>query len=201
MYKSNWSLLMPRLSIIIPAIGRRTLKRALDSYLPTMASDDEIVVVADGRQDISRDIVWAIDDKRVIYCETPPTHNWGAYQADTGIRIAHGDAIMLCGDDDYGMPKTLDLAHKAIGEAPLTVHIFRYTTQEGYWSSYANIGMSQQMIAPIWAARYIKHADSAGEMGDIEFVNKVIAVAGDVKFHHEPIIFYCQNRGKIDDAS
>lgn len=189
---------MPRLSIIIPAIGRQSLKRAIDSYLPTMARDDEIVVVGDGKMDVSREIVWAANDKRLIYCETPPTNVWGAYQVDTGIRIAHGDAIMLCGDDDYGMPNTMDLVHKAIGQAPLTVHIFRYTTQEGYWSSYATIGMSQTMVAPIWAARYVKHADSPGHMGDIEFVNKIIAVAGDVEFHHEPIIFYCQSRGKID---
>jgi glycosyltransferase involved in cell wall biosynthesis len=192
---------MPRLSIIIPTIGRILLKRALDSYLPTMLIDDEIVVVADGRQDIAREIVWEINDRRIIYAETPPIHDWGSSQVDLGIRIAHGDAIMLCGDDDYGQPDAMAVVHKAVDEDPLIVHVFRFSGREGYWSGFGDIGISQQMVAPTWAARYIKHTDSPGDMGDVEFVNKIIAVAGNVKFHNELIVVYCQNRGKIGDAS
>jgi len=88
-----------KISIIIPTLGRPTLRRAVQSALASMSLEDELIVVGDGP--ISDKVRWVGElYPRAIYYETPPTRCWGAAQLDRGMGLATGDWLMFLPDDD-----------------------------------------------------------------------------------------------------
>ncbi len=87
-----------RISVVIPSYNRRhTLSRALDSVLAQSSAVDEIIVVDDGSDDGSADLI-AADYPEVRLLRQP---NRGVSAArNRGIEAAGGDWIALLDSDD-----------------------------------------------------------------------------------------------------
>lgn len=97
---------MVTLSIIVPTIGRRILRKLLREVIPQLNPGDEVLVIADGPQPYARRIVTGIHPQ-VHYHETEQTRCWGHPQRNWAIQIAKASHVVSFDDDDALLPNSL----------------------------------------------------------------------------------------------
>jgi glycosyltransferase involved in cell wall biosynthesis len=109
-----------RLSVVIPTHNRaHTLQRCLDSVLKQSAPADEIIVVDDGSDDDSLQVLSHYPEIKLIQQE-----NKGVSAArNRGIESANGDWIALLDSDDEWLPHKLETIRHAQADNP-NFHLF-----------------------------------------------------------------------------
>lgn len=118
---------MVTFSIVIPTIGRATLKRTLESVIAAGCSlDDEVLVVGDGERAGARAIAAEFRGQLPIsYFETPPTNAVGGPQRMAGLAIASRSHFLTFDDDDAYKPGAIELMRRVAEENPGKIIIFR----------------------------------------------------------------------------
>jgi glycosyltransferase involved in cell wall biosynthesis len=91
---------MPFFSIIIPTYNReKTIIRAIDSILQQSFANFEIIVVDDGSDDATKEVVSSLYDNRIHYYYQA---NQGVCSArNYGASLASGDYLVFLDSDDY----------------------------------------------------------------------------------------------------
>ena len=99
---------MPLVSCVIPTYNRAEfVKRAIDSVLNQTYENIEVIVVDDGSQDNTREVVLSIKDKRVRYIRLH--RNFGvSFARNIGIENSTGDFIAFLDSDDYFLPEKIE---------------------------------------------------------------------------------------------
>jgi glycosyltransferase involved in cell wall biosynthesis len=105
-----------RVSVVVPAYNRaHTLPRALDSILCQSLPPAEVILVDDGSEDGTEDLIRR-DYPRVRYLRQP---NGGVSRArNRGIAEASADWIALLDSDDAWLPDKLASQRAVLGEHP-----------------------------------------------------------------------------------
>lgn len=108
---------MPEVTVIIPVFnGAAFVQRALRSVLEQTFQDFEIIVVNDGSNDNTEEVVRAIADRRIRYVFQP---NQGPNAArNNGIRLAQGDYLAFLDADDWWLPAKLQAQLSRLEEYP-----------------------------------------------------------------------------------
>lgn len=99
--------------------GTRYVLAQLQSILPQLAADDELIVSDDGSTDATREVVRCIGDPRIVLIDGPCAglvHNF-----EHALRQARGDAIFLCDQDDIWLPQKVQRMMHALDEVDLVV--------------------------------------------------------------------------------
>jgi glycosyltransferase involved in cell wall biosynthesis len=94
---------MPTVSVIVPTFNRAAiLKETLDSILAQTFPDFELIVVDNESTDDTEALVRSFNDGRIRYFRHP---NGGvvAVNRNFGMRVAHGEYLAFCDDDDQWM--------------------------------------------------------------------------------------------------
>lgn len=99
------------LSVIVPTLGRSSLRNTLDSVVPQLREGDELLLVGDGHQPVAQAMA-APHAGRVVYMEVGPTRSWGHAQRNAAMAIAKGRYLAFLDDDDIWLPG----ARRAIGQ-------------------------------------------------------------------------------------
>jgi glycosyltransferase involved in cell wall biosynthesis len=109
-----------RISVVIPTHNRaHTLQRCLDSVLKQSEPADEVIVVDDGSDDDSLEVLARFPDIDLIRQE-----NKGVSAArNSGIEAASGDWIALLDSDDEWLPHKLETIRRAQTDNP-DIHLF-----------------------------------------------------------------------------
>ena len=96
-----------KISVVIPTHNRdEELKRAVDSVLCQTMQPEEIIVVDDGSEDETPDILRGYDEKGIRGFRQP---NRGVSAArNTGIEVSKGDWISFLDSDDWWLPGKLE---------------------------------------------------------------------------------------------
>lgn len=105
---------MSRVSIVIPTYNRaRDLHRALASVAAQTFSDFEVLVMDDGSQDRSREVVEALNDGRFKYSWEEPSGG-PAHPRNRGIARSTGEYIAFLDSDDWWKPNKLEESLKSL---------------------------------------------------------------------------------------
>lgn len=100
---------MPFFSIIIPTYNRsKKLKQAIDSVLAQTFTDFEILVMDDGSNDDTPDIISEYKDQRIIY-QWDANSGGPARPRNRGLKIANGEWICFLDADDWWTPNKLEV--------------------------------------------------------------------------------------------
>ncbi|MCY4504763.1 MAG: glycosyltransferase family 2 protein [Hyphomicrobiales bacterium] len=127
---------VPKVSVVLPTRNRAfCLGEAIDSIRAQTMDDWELIVVDDGSEDETGDLVrrYCARDSRIRYVRQP--HGGAARALNTGLRLARGDYLHTQDDDDVAYAEMLAKctafldAHKAYWTVSVRVH-FRNT---GKW--------------------------------------------------------------------
>lgn len=158
-----------RFSIVIPTIGRDSLRDLISQLVPQLGIGDELVVVSDGPSPRARAIAerwpgW------VRYHERGPTHRWGNSQRNHGVSVAKGTHLMFLDDDDRVNPGYIDVSRKVASEHPDRILMFRMSRKGGILWDLPRLKEShfstQMFVIPnvkgklgTWSERYAGDAD------------------------------------------
>ena len=119
---------MTSFTVVMPTLGRPTLKQAISSVVDQLEDDDLLVVVGDGEQDVSAETVGDFQPANVFYVETQrPGSVFGNWQRDFGMELSAGRSDFWCflDDDDVWVPGALDRIRVGVGWDRSHAHIFR----------------------------------------------------------------------------
>lgn len=97
---------MPRISIVIPTHNsEKTIAKTIDSVLKQSFTDFELIVINDGSQDKTLEVVTNINDSRIKVLSYP---NAGAnVSRNRGLYIAEGEFVSFLDADDIWSPDKL----------------------------------------------------------------------------------------------
>lgn len=99
--------MVPKISVILPYYNARVyLKEAVDSILEQTFTDLELILIDDGSDDGSSQIVEPIVDKRIVRMKNE-TNLGLADSLNRGIDIARGEFIARMDADDISLPSRL----------------------------------------------------------------------------------------------
>lgn len=108
---------MPLVSVIIPAYNsEKTIRQTIESVLNQTLSDFELIVINDGSQDATLDIVSSIADPRLkVYSYA---NAGGAVSRNRGFSHSSGEFIAFLDADDLWTPDKLEAQLKALQANP-----------------------------------------------------------------------------------
>lgn len=123
----------PLVSVVVPSYNHeRYIRQALMSALSSTIDEIEVVVVDDGSNDNSAEIIQSIDDPRVRFFSQS---NSGAHAAiNKGVELARSEWISILNSDDVYFPEKLQTHldfHARHPELEASVSTVRYVDEEG----------------------------------------------------------------------
>lgn len=94
------------ISIIIATYNAaKTLQRCLDSIVPQLTDETELILVDGGSKDNTNEIIDSYGDKIAVHISEPDK---GIYDAwNKGVKNAHGEWVMFIGADDILLPNAI----------------------------------------------------------------------------------------------
>ena len=99
---------MEKISVIIPTYNREAkIKKSIESVLWQTYTDLEVIIVDDGSEDNTREVVESIQDRRVQYIRLEYNQGAGAARNE-GVRRASGSLIAFQDSDDIWRPEKLE---------------------------------------------------------------------------------------------
>jgi|SRR6185369_10128733 len=198
------------LSLIIPTIGRSSLKLVVNDALAQMRGGDSIVVVWDP---INRNQVPDLGDTANQWRDrgvgiwfhqlADPAHDYGCTACDYGIGMANGDYVFFIGDDDRIPPGAFDTIRAGVSKAPDMPHLFamQHTGRILANSLVCGEVSGQQIVVPRDMAKMPKMtAFNPGELAvsDWRFIQNVEKAWGKIVMHDGLIaILPRMNQGRM----
>lgn len=117
---------MPIISVIVPVFnGEKTIKETIESVLNQTFTDFELIVIDDGSQDRTLEVVHRIQDSRI---KVFSYLNAGqSTSRNRGITIAKGEYISFIDADDLWTPDKLESQLKALQANPEAAVAYSWT--------------------------------------------------------------------------
>ncbi len=116
----------PRVSVVIPTRNRAAyLRETLDSVFAQSFADFEVIVVDDGSDDGTRDLLRSLGDGGRTRCVLAE-HGGAATARNLGVAAARGDLLALLDDDDLWPPDKLDWQVRALDARPCAVLVYGF---------------------------------------------------------------------------
>lgn len=114
------------LTIVVPTIGRPSVKATLDSIAIQLQMFDQVFIVADGSYPDVKKLVQKYGIQ-YGYFEIPggPHHDWGARARNFGLELAKKAYIAFMDDDDHYLPGAFGFIKNAIQAFPGNPFMFR----------------------------------------------------------------------------
>lgn len=117
---------MPTISVIIPAYNaEKTIKQTIESVLNQTFNDFELIVINDGSQDSTMEILGSISDPRLKVFSYP--NSGVATSRNRGISSAFGEYISFLDADDLWTPDKLEVQLKALQESTQAAVAYSWT--------------------------------------------------------------------------
>lgn len=186
---------MMGITVVMPTIGRKSLRRSLNSVVYQMGREDEVIVVGDGPCSLPAGMI-ASYGPRVRYIElSEKATDWGGTPRNLGMHLARKEYISFMDDDDIYIPGAFKAMHHAIENNRGRAFLFKMKHMDKVIWEDPDIRMcnvSTQMLVmpntdrnPIWAGHY---------EADLKFIMDVSALHPP----HAPIMWMSDIIAKLD---
>ncbi|HEY9852801.1 MAG TPA: glycosyltransferase [Leptolyngbyaceae cyanobacterium] len=141
---------MPTISVVIPAFNaEKTIQETIESVLNQTFSDFELLVINDGSQDSTLDVIDNIKDERIKVFSYP---NAGvAASRNRGIAQATGEYIAFLDADDLWTSDKLEAQLKALQENPQAAVAYSWTDYIDEYSQFLRPGMHVTVNGDVYA--------------------------------------------------
>jgi glycosyltransferase involved in cell wall biosynthesis len=179
---------VPKLTYLIPTIGRSTLARAVDSVRLQLAPTDQLFVISDGPDQDARFLMARRHGPNLFYLEIPPAGDYGGSAIDYAMPLAAGDYLCYLGDDDVATPGAMAEIRGGVQGAP-QLHIFAMRAPDGHircGSKECSFVSGQQLVVPNLPGLVPRYG-GVGERNDFQFLLNLLRYWPEPVFHDEVI--------------
>ena len=112
----------PKISICIATYnGERYIAQQLDSILPQLSSDDEIIISDDGSNDSTIDIIYGFADSRIKLIKNPREKGYTS-NFENALIHCNNDIIFLSDQDDIWIDNKISSCLSELENADFIVH-------------------------------------------------------------------------------
>ena len=173
----------PQISVVIPTYNREdTISRAIDSVSEQTIDNYEIVIVDDGSEDDTREMIKKYNDNRIRYIEHE--NNKGQnFARNTGLRAAEGSYISYLDSDDILLPLHLEKVTDKLEQLP--------DEYAGIVTGYEDIVDGEKIPQPGYGGR-ITYEDLIRDMydkiGGLSLLTFRAEILDKIGFHDEEVI-------------
>lgn len=101
--------------------GSKYIREQLDSIIPQLAEDDEIIISDDGSKDDTLELIKKYNDKRIIIVHNETNHGFVG-NFENAMRNVRGDYVFLCDQDDVWARDKVEKSLKYLRKYDLIVH-------------------------------------------------------------------------------
>lgn len=171
--------MQPLVSVIVPTVGRKSLRRTLKRL--RRERDVEVLVVGDGPCENALRVSRRYG---AAYTTGPLTRSWGNAQRDVGISHATGRYLMFIDDDDVHTRGAFKAVRRAVAANPNRIVVFRMKTPRMgvLWRhktvQYKNVG-TPMFVIPNNQGRIPKWVDHDVYEADFHFLNGCVRKQGE----------------------
>lgn len=137
--------------------GGKYIKEQIDSILPQLGKNDELVVSDDGSKDDTCSIIESYQDSRIVLLHNEGTHGFiGNFE--NGLRQCKGDYIFLSDQDDFWKPNKVAVVMEMLKEYSLVIHdaeiVDGHGVSKGY-TYYSRLHHSSSFLMNLWKTRWL----------------------------------------------
>jgi glycosyltransferase involved in cell wall biosynthesis len=180
------------ISVVVPTVGRSTLRRTISVIRRQSRGDLEVIVVSDGPQPAAERIAKVMQWPSLRFLEGPSTGNWGNAQRMVGLSHARGRYVMFIDDDDEHRRGAFDAVRAAIERSPGRILIFRmHRLGAELWTDQdvrlANVGTPMFAI-PNVPAQVGSWLTKDRLESDFDFLRECISLQGDPIWNETVIV-------------
>jgi glycosyltransferase involved in cell wall biosynthesis len=202
----------PKVSVCMAACnGSRFIEAQLQSILPQLAPDDEVVIVDDASEDSTIACIESIRDNRIHLFAHEKNQGVVATFEDA-LRFATGQVLFLCDDDDLWAPAKVERVlseFAAHPDARIVITRAALVDENGVRIPDARVNRYGKFIAGFWRNIFINHyqgsamAIRASLLGavlpfprrkaflhDVWIGTRNEALGGKTLFIDEPLLYY-----------
>ncbi|MBQ7991827.1 MAG: glycosyltransferase family 2 protein [Solobacterium sp.] len=136
--------------------GEKYIKEQLDSILPQLGEEDEVIVSDDGSTDGTLDIVRSYQDQRIFIFENELEHGF-TKNFENALNHSHGRYIFISDQDDIWMKDKVRVMCEALKTWPLVVHDATVTDGElnvRFESFFDHYNIQQGFLRTLLKTRY-----------------------------------------------
>jgi len=131
---------LPTISVIIPTFNsEKTIQKTIESVLTQTFTDFELIVVNDGSQDSTLDIISQLNDPRIKVFSYP--HAGGNVSRNRGIQTAVGEFVSFLDADDIWTPDKLAKQFQALQAETTAKVAYSWTDHIDENGEFLNSGM------------------------------------------------------------
>jgi glycosyltransferase involved in cell wall biosynthesis len=124
--KDNQDVNMPLISVIIPVYnGEKTIQATIESVLNQTIANFELLIINDGSQDKTLEVVERIQDSRIKIFSYPNAGQ--STSRNRGIKLAACEYVSFIDADDLWTPNKLESQLKALKENPQAAVAYSWT--------------------------------------------------------------------------
>ena len=106
------------ISVVLPAYNvQDTIGESIDSILSQTFTDFELIIINDGSQDNTEEVIHADSDKRIRYYRNEKNEGL-IYTLNRGLDLAQGKYIARMDADDVSLPTRFEKQVKVMEESP-----------------------------------------------------------------------------------
>ena len=192
--------------------GEKYIREQLDSILPQLNCDDEIVVSDDSSTDKTLQIVQSFDDPRIRIFPNNKFHS-PIFNFENALKKANGEYIFLCDQDDIWLSNKIEMMKKYLGKYDLVVSDCKVVDanlnvlSESFFSTlHSGNGFCKNLIKNTYLGccmafrkevlKYILPFPSLIAMHDI-WIGLSVELNGKPYFLHEPLMLYRRHGGNV----
>ncbi len=116
--------------------GEKFIKEQLDSIIPQLSEDDEIIISDDGSTDSTLGIIESFRDNRIkVFNFRQPSkekraHIYVMRNFENAIKHSSGDIIFLSDQDDKWLPQKVEICKRELEGYSLVVHNLRIANED-----------------------------------------------------------------------
>ncbi len=141
---------MPLISVILPVYnGEKTIRETIESVLAQTLHDFELIVINDGSQDTTVDIVSSIQDQRIKLFTYP--NSGQPASRNRGIVKAIGEYISFIDADDLWTPDKLESQLRALQENSQAAVAYSWTNHIDQSGQFFRPGPQSNFTGDVYA--------------------------------------------------
>lgn len=137
--------------------GQQFIKEQIESILPQLGIDDEIVLSDDGSTDSTVEIINSIADHRIHLYINSKRHGFVG-NFENGLRNCKGDYIFLCDQDDVWNSNKVETVLRYLNKYDLVLHdadIVNEELQSSGKNYYSTLHHSEKFTVNLYKTRFL----------------------------------------------
>ncbi len=176
----------PSFAVVIPTIGRPSLRQTLESVIVQLTARDQVFVVGDGERPLAREICADYPRPGLQYLEQPRVGDTGNSARELALARAEADFVSFMDDDDCYTPDAFAVLRRACAGAPTRPHVFRMDLRgTALWRapelSYGDVG------TPMFVPVFDRERLGRWATNDFDFICDTVALQGEPVWHEDLI--------------